>query len=223
MRARVEREGIVKGLQLICCIWRCSKHLFRDFHFQRMPPARVSKTAECIRVTIGVRHVGLDVEDRGSVHQIGSHDTDYRPLVRMQVYARDAHGRETEIIRTEGRAGGPHPYPFISAQNRRTNGRCLPCIPVFREFPYQPYIIETVQTPQRICIAEFGREYNATLSSSQSALARDSELTAERTVIMGYRRDFQFYNYLIQVSHLLNILVVKKLRSYRFTRPTGCS
>ena len=97
-----------------------------------------SKNRCCLRDTVRIGEIGLDIENRGAVHQVGSGDCQYRAErgIFFQPFQPDT--GEREAVRTIRRAGGKHPHAHIASQTGRTHSRRPLGAQVFGKLPDQP-------------------------------------------------------------------------------------
>ena len=54
--------------------------VLREVYGELLPVTLVHKSATCIGVAVCIGHVGFDVLDRGSMHEVGTQHVDYRPF-----------------------------------------------------------------------------------------------------------------------------------------------
>src|SRR5574344_1315840 len=125
-----------------------------NLHFQRFPDMTVHKAGMCFWVSISIRHIGLDVVDGSSVHEISSthqYDRSFL-LVHLHLFYPDA--RQSQVIRTEGRARCKYSHPLVAPQTWRSDGQRMSIFrghpAVGRKFPDHPQIVETFQSADRL-------------------------------------------------------------------------
>ena len=111
----------------------------RDHELQR-PPRVGGEAAGGLRAAVGVGEIGLDVEDRRAVHQVGPGDEQRRALALELLRAQQPHAAQPQGVGAEGRARGEDPHAHIPAEPRRAY-RGRPALPVGRgKMPDQPEV-----------------------------------------------------------------------------------
>lgn len=184
MRARVLRQHLFQNPNLFFChSLRQQKGFYciRYFYLQLIPLAFIHKATAGLRMTVGIHHIGLDVINRSTVHQIGTLHMNYRTAATLPLHMRQTHRRQSDVVGTKRTAGGKDTHLLVAAQYRRTNHRTLGSMPVGRKLPYQPQIVKTLYAPKRICVALFGLKDDLSLQlCHQSSLLGNTKLTLER-------------------------------------------
>ena len=90
----------------------------RVVYGQRLRRCRGGEAAAGVGVAVGIREVGLDVEDGCAVDEVGALDHQHGAWLDTQ----EPHTGETDGVGPEGAAGGEDPYPLVAAQSRRPDG-----------------------------------------------------------------------------------------------------
>ena len=137
---------------------------------------REGKAARRLGMRIGVGEIGLDVEDRRTVHQIRARNMQHRPLGRAVFDAVQADRGQADGVRPEGRAGREHADAAVAAELGRTDGRRPALAHRFGELPDEPEMRVFLDAAQRVCVAVFRLENDARRHVGKAALARDAEL-----------------------------------------------
>ena len=96
----VELQGVAQGGELFGR--EEYRHAVGNVHLQLCPCAAVDKAAACLGMAVGIDHVGFDVIDRCAVHEVCTEYMDDGPLGCVELYAVEAHGGESQGVRTEG-------------------------------------------------------------------------------------------------------------------------
>ena len=150
-------------------------------------------------MAVGIGHIGLDVVDGGTIHEIGSqHMDDGTPMI-VPVDMGDAHRRQSQRIRTERRTGSKYAHLLVAAQQRRPHHQTVGGMPVGRKSPNQPEIIEPIHAPKRVCIAIGRLKHDFSLQFfHQSTLFGDAKLGCKRR--SEDRNWFYFHHYITFIS-----------------------
>ena len=78
------------------------------------------KAAPCLRTSIGVRDIGLDIIDGCAIHQVSPCYTQPQPF-RPLLDADQPHAAETKPVGPKWRAGGEYPHALIAPKARRAH------------------------------------------------------------------------------------------------------
>lgn len=133
-------------------------------------------------------HIGLNVQDRGTVDQIGATDIEHRTQIGINIYREQPHARQTDRIGPEGGPGSEHPETLVTTKARRPYRRVPGTMRVGREIPDQPDVAKSLQATHNVRVAESVGENHPTGSTgSKTRLTRYAELGGERCRYMGDR------------------------------------
>lgn len=125
--------------------------------FSRKSPA-VSVAAGGVRVAVAVGNVGLDVENRGAVHQVCTAHVQNRAEFPGLLHTQKADAGQPQIVGAERGTGGEDAHPGVSAQPGRAHGG-RPALPdSFGKLPDEPQMGKVLNAPQSVGIAEFRLE-----------------------------------------------------------------
>ena len=166
------------------------RHFFQQLggndDLQRFPRRDSGEAPQGFRVAVGVGNVGLDVQNGRSVHQIGAQDPQHGAPVRRPLHSRQLYAGEGNGVGPEGRAGGEHAHPGVSAQPGRADGGG-PVLPHrLVEDPHQPDVGKALQPPKGVLILKFGLKHNGGLQSVyQPALPGNAEFCGKIAVDAG--------------------------------------
>ncbi len=121
--------------------------------------------------------VRFDIQDRRSVHQIRTPDTEHIAVLRMVFDGFQTHAGQPDGIRPEWGTSGKNAHPCISAKTRRSHGRRPFLHHRFGKFPDQPDMRIFLQPAQRLGIPVFRFKNDQRFQFlHQPALARNPEL-----------------------------------------------
>ena len=152
--------------------------MVRNFDVELLPLMVVGKAATGIGMAVGIGQIGFDVIDGGSIKEVGAKNLK-RHIDRVD--SSKTNDGESEVVGTEGRTRGPHPYPLVASQQGRADSRMLLGINVLREAPDKPHIIITVKAPQSLWLPiSRQKRYGASQLWNDSALTGYSKLGRQR-------------------------------------------
>jgi hypothetical protein len=120
MRARILSKDLFEGLPL--GRRKRSKKGLIALH-AKFGIRSCGKAAPCLRTSIGVRDIGLDIIDRRAAHQISSPYNEKESLDSAVLDFYKFYKRESQGIGPKRRAGGKNAEPFIAAKAGRTHRR----------------------------------------------------------------------------------------------------
>ena len=147
----------------------------------------VDKAAACLGMGIGIGHIGLDIENGRSIHQVGSTHMQHRSLWALPFHALQLHRRQPQRIGTEGAARSKHAHTLIATQTRRAHHGAVGSVLVGMESPNEPQKIKRVDATQRIGIAIGGHEHNRSAQRfNNAALFGHAKLCGKGRMEMGY-------------------------------------
>ena len=174
-RARVEREHAAQGRALFLRHERLQ--LRREHHLHRVIGLRRGEAAERVRMAVRQRMIGLDVQDRRAVHQVGAAHQQRHAVRAVRLHALQRHAGQPDGVRAERRARGEHAHARVAAQPRRAHRR-RPALPlVFGKQPDQPQVRKALDPPQGVRVVIRRLEHHARPRlRHKAALARDAEL-----------------------------------------------
>ena len=179
MRTRVEFEHFHKRQQLFFC--EQPPDMRRHGDTEPADGMAVNKATTGFGMTVRKADVGFDVENRRTVHQVGTSDIEQRTALCSIVHAGKAHRRQSHGIRTEGRTAGKDSHLLVSAQQRWSHQRTRGSMWIGRKLPYYPQIIEVFYPPQHVFVSELRRKfYRALQLVNKSTLFRYPELGSKR-------------------------------------------
>ena len=131
-------------------------------------------------MTIRINHIGFDVINGGSIHQVGTLHINHGAQIGVILYTVNAHTRKAEMIGTEGRACGKDAHATIAAQSWRPycERRALR---VGRKFPYEPQIVKAFDAAQGLHMTVGRFENNAAREAfDKTALTRNAKFRLQR-------------------------------------------
>ena len=153
---------------------------------ERLPLHLVGKPARAVRIAVGIGHIGLDIKDRRSIHQIRPRHMEHRAQLRVIRNALQPHGGEAQGVGPEGGSGGEHPHALVATQPGRAHGGG-PVLPDrLMKAPDQPDMAEPLQPPHRLPAPVLGAEHHGGPQiCHQPALPGYAEFAGERAADMG--------------------------------------
>ena len=180
---RVLGQHIAQSLQFR--IAEQSGDVVGDFHAERLPLMLIDKAGAGIGVSVGIGDVGFDIVDGRTIHEVGTEDVDDGSFGGSKLYFLDADARKPEVVGTEGRARGKHPYTLVAAKTRGADGEAPLCPSrrgrSGREFPDEPQVVEAVEATDGFFAAVFRSENDtARQSSGEATLSGNAELRRQR-------------------------------------------
>lgn len=158
----------------------------READVQQEIPGGVRKAAGGVRVAVAVGNVGLDIENRGAVHQVRTAHMQNRAEFPGLLHAQKADAGQPQIVGAERGTGGEDPHPDVSAQPGRAHGG-RPALPdSFGKLPDEPQMGKVLNAPQGVGIAEFRLEDDGGAEGfHQPALPGDAEFGGKVAVHPG--------------------------------------
>ena len=158
----------------------------REVDVQQKIPGGVRKAAGGVRVAVAVGNVGLDVENRGAVHQVRTAHVQNRAEFPGLLHTQKADAGQPQIVGAERGTGGEDAHPGVSAQPGRAHGG-RPALPdSFGKLPDEPQMGKVLNAPQSVGIAEFRLEDDGGAEGfHQPALPGDAEFGGKVAVHPG--------------------------------------
>ena len=177
-------QYLTNGLLLFCR--QPLLQILRKIHFQQIVPGILGKAPHSLRMSVTVGDVGLDVQDRGSVHQVRSADVEHRAHVLSMLYRQKPYAGKTDGVGTERRAGGKYPHPGVSTQPGRPDGGG-PVLPhCLGKLPENPKMGKAFNSPQSLGIPVGRLKHNGGLQGlRQTALPGNAKLGGKIAVHHG--------------------------------------
>ena len=131
-------------------------------------------------MAVGIGQIGLDIQDRGAVHQVGAAYVQNGPQHGVRFDSLQPHGGQADRIGPKRRSRGKNAHASVAAQlGRPHRGRPVPSH-ALGKLPDQPEMAEPVQPAKRVGISIFRFEYHAGRQAvHQPALARNAEFGAK--------------------------------------------
>ena len=148
------------------------------------------EASTCFGVAVGIRDVGFDVVDRGSVQKISALDMDDRTILRIQCNACKLHTGESDRVWAERGAGGEDADSCVSSQFWRTHGRGPFFSDCLGKFPDQPEVGVFFQPSHGFRILIFRIEMDLGFKVCQTALPWDSEFACKITFYISNRTHY---------------------------------
>ena len=145
------------------------------------------EASTCFGVAVGIRDVGFDVVDRGSVQKISALDMDDRTILRIPCNACKLHTGEPDRIGTKRGAGGKDADSCVSSQFWRTHGWGPFFSDCLGKFPDQPEVGVFFQPSHGFRILIFRVEMDLGFEVCQTALSWDSEFACKITFYISNR------------------------------------
>ena len=135
------------------------QHLFRNTDRNPVAPNPARKAICCIRITVCVRQIRLNIINGRSVQHIHTGYMQNRPICFMILYRIQLQCGKPDRIRAERRTRCKYAHPLISAKARRLH-HWRPTLRLYlAEAPYEPYMRIAVQPAQGVFVAVFAFEY----------------------------------------------------------------
>ena len=137
-------------------------------------------------MAVAVGNVGLDVENRGAVHQIPAAHVQNRAEFPGLLHTQKTDAGQPQIVGAEGGAGGEDPHPGVSTQPGRAHGG-RPALPDgLGKLPDDPQMGKVLNAPQSVGVAEFRLKDNGGAEGfHKPALPGDTELGGKVAVHPG--------------------------------------
>ena len=144
-----------------------------------------------VGVGVGVGDVGLDVEYRRAVDEVGAAYVYHGSQDGVVCDAHQLNRRQAYVVGPEGAAGGEDPQAAVAAEAWRPH-RGTPVLPLGKmEEPHYPQVFKVVEAAQCLGHAVAGLEDYAALPFGQPSLPRHAELgrVGRLDVRYGVQRD----------------------------------
>ena len=158
----------------------------READVQQEVPGGVCEAAGGVRVAVAVGNVGLDVENRGAVHQVRTAHMQNRAEFPGLLHAQKADAGKPQIVGAERGTGGKDPHSGVSAQPGRAHGGRPALADGLGKLPDEPQMGKVLNAPQSVGIAEFRLEDDGGAEGfHQPALPGDAEFGGKVAVHPG--------------------------------------
>lgn len=167
-------EGVQRGKEIVGIVDR-----------QRSGRGGGSKAATGIGVTVGIRKIGLDIENGCAVNEVGTRHNEDMSLIGSHLDTQKAHAGEPYGVGTKGAAGGEDPYPFVATKTRGADcGR--PVLAFGKvELPKKPEVVKLVNTTEGFGNTVVRLEYHTAFIVDEASLPRHAEFLFERGFYVG--------------------------------------
>lgn len=158
----------------------------READVQQESLGGIREAAGGVRVAVAVGNVGLDVENRGAVHQIRTAHMQNRAEFPSLLHAQKTDAGQPQIVGAERGTSGEDAHPGVSAQPGRAHGG-RPALPDgLGKLPDDPQVGKILNAPQGVGVAEFRLKDNGGAEGfHKPALPGDTEFGGKVAVHPG--------------------------------------
>ena len=158
----------------------------READVQQKIPGGIRKAAGGIRVAVAVGNVGLDIKNRGAIHQIRAAHVQNRTEFPGLLHAQKTDAGQPQIVGAEGGAGGKDAHPGVPAQPGRAHGGRPALADSLGKLPDDPQVGKILNAPQGVGVAEFRLKDNGGAEGFyKPALPGDTEFGGKVAVHPG--------------------------------------
>ena len=171
----------------------------------------LGEAAPCVGTGIGVGHIGLDVINGGTVHQVRPLHPQFRAMGALPDDFVQFHQGQAQGIGTERGPGGEDPQTGIASQPGRPHSR-RPDV-VFGKAPDQPQVGEPFQAPEGFPFPEPFRHFHPSCQiRHQAALPGKAEFFRQQAPVPGHRPEGQEALFLsLQFRHFTTVFTFRSL------------
>lgn len=179
----IRRPGILRQdfhQRRLALLWDKLQACRRAFYLQAVARVPAAEAALCVRVAVRIGQIGLNIKDRGSIHQVGSGNMENRAKIRGGADALQTDAGQSNRIGPEWGTCGKHPHSLIAAKPWRTHSRTPFITDGLGKPPDKPDMGVIFQAAQgiRIAVVRFKDEL-CLQGFHETALSGDAEFFRE--------------------------------------------